>query len=117
MSATGEAIDLATFRELQETTGAEFAAELVDTFLEEAPTILEDLRSAFAAGDAERFKRAAHSLKSNANTFGALGFGAKARELELAGLARVLEAKDDPVAALANEYSRVAAALAELRNA
>jgi HPt (histidine-containing phosphotransfer) domain-containing protein len=110
-------IDLATFRALQETTGAEFVSELVSAFLEEAPTILEDLRSAFDARDAERFKRAAHSLKSNANTFGALGFGAKARELELAGLARVLEAKGDPVVALADEYQRVATALSELSHA
>jgi len=110
-------IDLATFRQLQETTGAEFVSELVGAFLEEAPGILEDLRTAFAARDAERFKRAAHSLKSNANTFGATGFGTMARELELAGLARVLESKGDPVAALAVEYSRVATALSELRDA
>jgi HPt (histidine-containing phosphotransfer) domain-containing protein len=110
-------IDLATFHQLQETTGAEFVSELVGAFLEEAPGILEDLRSAYAERDAERFKRAAHSLKSNANTFGALAFGAKARELELAGLARVLEAKGDPVSELSTEYARVAAALSELRNA
>jgi len=114
---SGEAIDLATFRELQETTGAEFVTELVDTFLEEAPGILEEMRSARAAGDAVRFKRAAHSLKSNANTFGALAFGAKARELEMGGLARVLEATGDPVSELSAEYARVAAALTELRNA
>ena len=41
---------------------------------------------ALAAGDAERFRRAAHSLKSNSNTFGALALGALARELELGGL-------------------------------
>lgn len=112
-----ETIDLATFRQLQETTGAEFVSELVGAFLEEAPAILEDLRSAYDARDAERFKRAAHSLKSNGNTFGALAFGARARELELAGLARVLEAEGDPLAGLSSEYQRVAAALAELRHA
>ena len=35
-------IDLATFRELQDTAGPEFAAELVDTFLEEAPLMLAE---------------------------------------------------------------------------
>jgi cysteinyl-tRNA synthetase len=37
---------------------------------------------------ADRFRRAAHSLKSNSNTFGARTLGAMARELELGGLAR-----------------------------
>ena len=36
--------------------------------------------------DADRFRRAAHSLKSNSNTFGALRLAALARELELNGL-------------------------------
>ena len=48
--------------------------------------MLAELRSARAAGDAERFRRAAHSLKSNSNTFGALALGAQARALELKGL-------------------------------
>ena len=39
-------------------------------------------RRALRAGDAERFRRAAHSLKSNGNTFGATALGAwRAREL------------------------------------
>ena len=81
------AIDSATFAELQETAGADFVAELVDTFLEDAPALLGELRSARAAADADRFRRAAHSLKSNSHTFGASALGAMARELELNGLA------------------------------
>jgi HPt (histidine-containing phosphotransfer) domain-containing protein len=89
----------------------------VDTFLEEAPMMLEDLRKALAARDADKFRRAAHSLKSNSNTFGALGLGALARELELAAVDRVSEANPETLAALAREYSRVASALAGLRHA
>ena len=114
---TQPTIDQATFDELKETAGAEFVAELVDTFLAEAPLMLEDLASALAAGDADRFRRAAHSLKSNANTFGALTLGALARELELTGLDRALAAGGAPLDALGGEYSRVAAALTELRDA
>ena len=79
-------IDLATFRGLEETAGADFVAELVDTFVAEAPLMLAELRSARAVCDAERFRRTAHSLKSNCNTFGALALGAQARALELNGL-------------------------------
>ncbi len=64
-------IDRATFEALQQTAGAEFVGELVDTFLSEAPLMQQDLRAALAAGDADRFRRAAHSLKSNSLTFGA----------------------------------------------
>ena len=111
------AIDRATFEALKETTGAEFALELVDTFLQEAPSMLDELRNALAAQDAEKFRRTAHSLKSNSNTFGALTLGAMARELELTGLAKAIESGGQPLDALAQEYSRVAAALIELRHA
>ena len=75
-------IDLAVYAELQATTGAEFAIELVDTFLEEAPGMMAELRDARAESDNERFQRAAHSLKSNANTFGAVGLADLARKLK-----------------------------------
>ena len=37
--------------------------------------MLADLAQSLAALDADRFRRAAHSLKSNGNTFGALSVG------------------------------------------
>ena len=107
-------IDPVTFAELQESAGADFVAELVATFLEEAPGMLAELRAARAAADAGRFKRAAHSMKSNGQTFGALALGRMARSLEMAGLdadpARDAAALD----ALEAAYARVAAALTEL---
>lgn len=83
---TEPTIDPHAFDELQATAGADFVAELVDTFAEEAPTLVDELRSALAAGSAERFRRAAHSLKSNGTTFGAVRLAALARTLELGGL-------------------------------
>jgi HPt (histidine-containing phosphotransfer) domain-containing protein len=105
-------IDLATFAELQESAGADFVKELVQTFLEEAPVMLQELRDALAAGNADDFRRAAHSLKSNSLTFGAPALADMARQLELGGLA----AAESPAAldALAKEYAGVAAALTEL---
>ena len=111
------AIDQVTFDELTATTGTEFAMELVDTFLEEAPMMLKELQSALMAGDADTFRRAAHSLKSNCNTFGALVLGTEARRLELGGLAGATAEGAIPLAALNTEYARVAAALAVLRHA
>ncbi|HKX40010.1 MAG TPA: Hpt domain-containing protein [Burkholderiaceae bacterium] len=79
-------LDLAVFAELQATAGSDFVAELVQTFFEEAPQMIAELRAAQRAGSAERFRRAAHSLKTNANTFGAAALGAAARELEHGGV-------------------------------
>ena len=114
---TTPAIDGATFEALKQTTGAEFVLELIDTFLQEAPSMLNDLRDALAAKDADKFRRTAHSLKSNSNTFGALALGAMARDLELGGMSKVIESGGQPLDALDQEYSRVAAALTELRHA
>jgi len=109
-------IDIAIFSELRDTTGSDFVRELVDTFLEEAPAMLADLRDALARGDADRFRRAAHSLKSNSHTFGAIALGNLAKDLELAGLAATLSRGEEPLAPLAAEYARAAAELATLRD-
>jgi HPt (histidine-containing phosphotransfer) domain-containing protein len=106
-----ETIDTATFNELRETAGPEFVTELVDTFLEEAPRMLADLKSARDAADADRFRRAAHSIKSNASTFGALELASLARALELGGLAADPARDVEAMAALDAAYGRAAAAL------
>lgn len=111
---SGDSIDLAIFNELRATTGAEFVSDLVGTFCEEAAGILAQLRKAGLAGDAVSYKRAAHSLKSNANTFGATRLASLARELELRGLEKDSAGE---VATLTAEYERTAALLKELANA
>ena len=90
-------IDDKVFDELAQTTGAEFVVELVQVFFEEAPTMLAALRTAYAEGALEQFRRAAHSLKTNALTFGAAQLATQARALELDGLlasAAALDALD-----------------------
>ena len=72
--------------------------------------MLGELRRAQAAGDADSFRRAAHSLKSNSHTFGASRLGEMARELEMGGLI----ADGARIDTLEAEYDRVAAALQEL---
>jgi HPt (histidine-containing phosphotransfer) domain-containing protein len=104
-------IDIATFDALKDTTGADFVVELTDTFLAEAPAMLAELGRARDANDAERFRRTAHSLKSNSNTFGALALAQMAKSLELAGIAAVGQGDVPSLDAIAGEYARVAAAL------
>jgi histidine phosphotransfer protein HptB len=70
-------------RQLKQMSGADFINELIDAFLEDAPDMIRNMQTALEAGDVESFRRNAHSMKSNANTFGAMELGALAKELEL----------------------------------
>ena len=109
-------IDRAVYAELQSTAGADFVSELVDTFLQEAPGLFSELKRARAAGDADAFRRAAHTLKSNGNTFGALQLAVLARDIELKGLDPEPARDVAALAALDAEYVRAAADLKALRN-
>jgi len=84
-------IDQATFEELKQMSGEDFITELIDAFLDDAPNMLANMQSALDAKDVESFRRNAHSLKSNANTFGAKELGELARELEQMGKDNDLE--------------------------
>jgi histidine phosphotransfer protein HptB len=84
-------IDMNTFNALKESTGADFISELIDAFLDDAPGLIAQMKSALPAGDAEMFRRATHSMKSNAATFGAMELADLARELEGMGRDRNLE--------------------------
>ena len=78
-------IDLTTFETLKESMGPDFIVELVDTYAEETPKLLGELKNAFTIQNFEGFRRAAHSIKSTSNSFGALKLGEMARELEYMG--------------------------------
>jgi histidine phosphotransfer protein HptB len=84
-------IDRAVLLELQKTAGRDFVTELVDAFAEEATGLLGELQASLSDQDSERFRRAAHSLKSNGSTFGALRLANLARAYELGGLGAVGE--------------------------
>jgi HPt (histidine-containing phosphotransfer) domain-containing protein len=75
-------IDQTTFEELKQISGEDFINELIDAFLDDAPNMIQIMQSALASKDLESFRRNAHSMKSNANTFGATELSALAKELE-----------------------------------
>jgi histidine phosphotransfer protein HptB len=84
-------LDLNTFNDLKESTGADYIGELIDAFLDDAPNLFTQMKSALANKDAESFRRAAHSMKSNAATFGAMELSILAKELEASGRENNLE--------------------------
>ena len=77
-----EIIDRSVLAGLSETVGEDFVGELIDTFLEEAPGMFDEMKQGLSTGDTDSFRRAAHSLKTNAHTFGAIELAEKAKELE-----------------------------------
>src|SRR5512142_2677500 len=85
-------LDLSTFEELKQMSGPDFIDELVDTYLEDAPRLVREMQSALAARDADTFRRAAHSLKSNSATFGAMHLSALAKDLEMLAKENKLDA-------------------------
>lgn len=113
---TQSPIDQTVFDELKEAAGAEFVVELVTTFLTEAPGMIADLRAALQTGDVDGFRRAAHSLKSNANVFGAHALAAPARELELNPEAVASPAVLAVLDRIDAEYAQAATALTRLQD-
>ena len=108
-------IDANTFEALKEMSGADFIGELVDTYLEDSPKLIRELQSALQAGDAEAFRRAAHSLKSNAATFGAARLAQQAKDLEMIGKEGRLGETGQLLEELKRTYGVVAAELKGLR--
>jgi HPt (histidine-containing phosphotransfer) domain-containing protein len=80
--AAGGVLDTGALESLRELGGDEFVAEVLDTFLAEAPSLLAMVRGALDRNDADELRRAAHTLKSNGATLGASSFAELCRELE-----------------------------------
>ena len=96
-------------------TGPAFLVELVDVFLKDSPELIEEMRSGLAAGDAERVRRAAHSLKSNSASFGADRLAAVSREIEMAAKSGSLEGTGSKLSGVEEEYARLTPVLEELK--
>ncbi len=107
-------IDPLIFNELRQMTDAAFISQLVETFLEDAPAQFEVMQSALVSGNAEEFRRAAHSVKSNAATFGAASLSELARELEMLGKAGRLETAGGKLQEIRSLFEPVARELREL---
>ena len=88
-----------------------FVRELIDAFVEDAPAQLAALRSALEEGDAEAARRAAHTLKSNAATFGATSLTDVSRELEAAAARGELDGAAGLVERTELEWQRAREAL------
>jgi PAS domain S-box-containing protein len=93
----------------------ESVAGLIDTFLQHVPGQLRELREGANRGDADAVRRTAHTLKSNAATFGASALADVSRDLESRARAGNLETARPLIDRIEAELRRVQAALGDLR--
>lgn len=70
-------------------------AEVIELFLEDCPTMIENMRRALLEGDAGAVGMAAHSLMGSAGNFDATAVVTQARTVEAHALARDLPAARD----------------------
>lgn len=109
----GPAVDPAVLDRLAESMGGDesFVAELIEQFVTDSPALVAAARKGLEEGDADGVRRAAHTLKSNAATFGANTLADRSRRLENAAKAGELRDGAASIDAVAEELERVYAAL------
>jgi HPt (histidine-containing phosphotransfer) domain-containing protein len=102
---------------LEETVGDRgFVAELIGDFLDALPGQLAALRAGESAGDGEELHRIAHTLKSNAATFGAEGLALACRRLEQAVRAGGAPENQELIELVEAEAARATPGLAAARH-
>jgi signal transduction histidine kinase/CheY-like chemotaxis protein len=108
-------LDASAVESLRDLGGEEFVAEVIDTFLSDAPALVETLRTTYEQGHTEGLRRAAHTLKSNGQTFGAGRFSKLCRELEERARSGELDGAAELVDRIEREYAALEQTLAALR--
>jgi len=113
---TENVIDRSIFDGLRDSVGDDFIGELVSTFDEEAPLMIENMRKALSAQDTDVFRREAHSMKTNAATFGANALAELAKKLEYLARENQLDQVGRQLEELESMYQSVQGELARLGN-
>lgn len=109
--AADSEVDAKALDTLRQSFDDELVAELIGTFFDEAPGLVEIAKVAVEARDADTLQRAAHTLKSNAATFGATSLADLCRELEGKGKAGEIKGAEELVARIKAEMAATMRAL------
>ncbi len=104
-----EEVDPARMQDLKDSLG-ESLKEVIESYLEDTPLQIEDMRAAYGRGDRDDLERIAHSLKSSSGIFGAHVLADLCRSLEIAAREGGLVGKD-PIPPITEAYAKVQAVL------
>ena len=107
-------IDREMLENLRSIGDADFVAEVINIYVEDAPPRIEAIRAAIHSGDAEKLATAAHALKSGAGNGGAMDVFHLCGDIVVVARAGSLEGANAQLAKLESEHAR---AVRELREA
>jgi PAS domain S-box-containing protein len=112
-----DVIDQAAIQRLEELAGGDkaFLIEFIDTFLDGAPKMVEDLKQSLDDRDAGTLRRVAHTLKSDCAALGASRLSALCKELEDLGKNQALDDAPEKVDLLELEFEPIKTALVSMR--
>lgn len=106
---------LNSYREFMGDEADAFIAEIIQSFLEAGPQLIQTAEGALQTGEQETFVRAAHTLKSNSATLGATRLSTLAAEMERKGKSEGLAGMEQSLAEAKAELARVLEALKGLQ--
>lgn len=112
------AIDQAALQAIYEMAGEDpssFLVEVIDSYLEDAPDLLQAIQTSVANGDAKELRHAAHTLKSTSAMLGATTLKELCKQLETMASNGTTATASAISGNLEAEYERVKAALQEER--
>lgn len=95
------------FGYLEEMSGGDFdfQREIVETYLEVSPELIEQLKSSLAARDQQASVRSAHTLKGSSRSAGSPGLGALCEQIEKASREGDLATAESLLPALCKAYA------------
>lgn len=106
-------IDREVLDNLLEAVGGDgdFLAELLETYFADTPELFATMQAALENQDADEFRRAAHTLKSNSANFGAMDLSKQAKAMEDMGKSGDLAQASENLKKAETEYKKVKSAL------
>ncbi len=109
-------IERSIFDLLKDSVGVDFISELINTFGEEALVMIANLRQALSDKNVDAFRREAHSMKTNAATFGAIELAELAKSLEYLARENQLDQVGDQLDLLESLHKAAQSELETLSN-
>jgi len=107
-------LDAKTLQALREIGGGDdlnLLAEIIDSYLADAPQLLAVIKAAIAQQDAKALQQASHTLKSTSAVCGAIAFSHLCEELELMARSSAISEGLEKFSQLEAEYQKVTTAL------
>lgn len=109
-----QVLDPTTVQRLVEALSPTLVAELIQAFLEDSPSMVDTIRRAGPTADPGEVRLAAHTLRSNADTFGASDLASLCTNLETQARAGALAETEPLISHITAEYDRCRSALKSL---